>query len=78
MNTLDVVDNICVYGDSTKDYIIAIILPNERTLIGIGKQLGKHNSTFQELCDDKEVTKFVEKRLAEHGRRSKLSIHTFS
>lgn len=52
---------ICIYGDSTKNHIIAIIVPNPVNLIELLKFLGKwnDNSKVEDFFTDKEVIEAV-------------------
>jgi len=67
-----VVANVCVYGDSTKSYVVSIICPVRETLEGIAKRLGKTDISFEEMCDDMDVTGAVLREVAAHGRVSRL------
>lgn len=49
------IDNICVYGDSTKDFLVALIVPNQRNLKSLADQVGADETNFQKMCEDKKV-----------------------
>nr|CAD7396033.1 unnamed protein product [Timema poppensis] len=72
MKTCPVVENICVYGDPTKQYTVALVVPNAVPLSEIAAKVGLTGLTFEELCVNPAVEKAVLKELAEHGNKSKL------
>ena len=41
LKTCPLVDNICIYGDSTKSYVVALIVPDRIKLTELAKKLGK-------------------------------------
>ena len=51
-----VVGNVCVYGDSNKSYVVAVICPVPATLKEIAGKFGKADMSFEEQCKDKDVT----------------------
>lgn len=71
LKTLNVIDNICIYGDSSKDFVIALVVPNHRALQMLATEMGKDGS-ISELIDDPEINKAVEKRITTHGIQCKL------
>ena len=52
-----VVGNVCVYGDSSKSYVVAVICPVPATLKEIAEKFGKGDMMdFEAQCKDKDVT----------------------
>lgn len=72
MKTCPIVENICVYGDPSKNYCVALIVANEKVLEELAAGLGI-TGEFQELCANKVIEKAVLKELAEHARKSRLA-----
>nr|CAH7730732.1 unnamed protein product [Callosobruchus chinensis] len=72
LKTLPLVENLCVYGDSTKNFCVALVVPNLDELPKFAERLGITGKSFEELCDDERVRKAVTEALAEHGRKCKL------
>ncbi|CAH0393729.1 unnamed protein product [Bemisia tabaci] len=72
LKTSPLVDNICVYGESIKDHVVALVVPNPVHLQALAVKLGIHNKTLEELCEDTTVEKAVLKELIAHGQKSKL------
>ncbi|XP_050309994.1 long-chain-fatty-acid--CoA ligase 4 isoform X6 [Anthonomus grandis grandis] len=72
LKTCPLVDNICVYGEPTKQYCVALVVPNQPNLMELATKIGLGDKNFEELCEDPEVEKAVANELAEHGKRGKL------
>ncbi|XP_018564650.1 long-chain-fatty-acid--CoA ligase 4 isoform X2 [Anoplophora glabripennis] len=72
LKTCPLVDNICVYGDSTKHFCVALVVPNPPQLNELAEKKGIKGKEFEELCSDKEFAKSVLQELADHGKKSKL------
>ena len=65
-------DNICVYGDSFHNYVIALVVPNVRVLKQLAKQLNKSSLTHTAMCRDQEIIKEVQNALRDHGLNAGL------
>lgn len=72
MKTCAIVENICVYGDPSKNYCVALVVANEKVLSEIATGLGI-TGEFEELCSNKVIEKAVLKELAEHAKKSRLA-----
>ena len=72
MKGCPVVSNICVYGDSSRSYVVAVICPVREILDEIVAKLGKQDMNFEEACEDMDVTGAALREVASHGRTSKL------
>merc|ERR1711915_527867 len=51
-----VVANVCVYGDSTKSYVVAVICPVREVLEAMAERLGKKDLSFEPACMDRDLT----------------------
>ncbi|CRK86999.1 CLUMA_CG000812, isoform A [Clunio marinus] len=71
LKTSLLVDNICVYGDSLKEYCVALIVPNAKALKELAATLNISGS-FEELCSNIEVEKAALKEITEQGKRCHL------
>jgi len=71
MKTCAVVENICVYGDPSKHYCVALVVPNEKALNDIATSLGV-SGEFEELCALPIMEKAVIKEIAEHAKKCRL------
>lgn len=71
LKTCPMVDNICVYGDSSKQYCVALLVPNQEQLTKLGEKRGIIDKSFEELCNNGEMEKYVLQELADHGKKSK-------
>lgn len=65
------IDNICVYGESTKNYCIAFIVPQSDHLTKLAKNIGVTDKTFEDICDDPNVIKAVLHELETYGKQGK-------
>lgn len=72
LKTCPLVENICVVGNSTQNYIVALIMPNQHNLVSLAKDLGKGHLTFTEMCSDLEIAQEARKRIAEYGKKCRL------
>jgi len=66
------VDNICVYGDSFKSYLVALVAPNPKSLKKLAESLGKKSTNMRELCEDKTITKRVSDAVIEYAKSAGL------
>ncbi|XP_052758691.1 long-chain-fatty-acid--CoA ligase 4 isoform X3 [Galleria mellonella] len=72
LKTCPIVENICVYGDSSKTYTVALVVPNPRHLAELAARLGLPDRDFDQLCHNTAVEKAVVKELADHARKCGL------
>ncbi|XP_065172166.1 LOW QUALITY PROTEIN: long-chain-fatty-acid--CoA ligase 4-like [Atheta coriaria] len=71
LKTCPFVDNICVYGDSNKQYCVALVVPNQSMLNDLAQKKGI-SGDFEELCSKPEIEKALQQEIAEHGKKCKL------
>ncbi|XP_014260043.1 long-chain-fatty-acid--CoA ligase 4-like isoform X1 [Cimex lectularius] len=71
LKTCPIVENICVYGDSLKDYTVALVVPSQQHLKAVAIKLGIKES-FEELCANPRIEKAVLEELVVHGKKCKL------
>lgn len=72
LKTCSIVDNICVYGDSSKQYCVALLVPNQPQLSTLAEKKGIFGKSFEELCNNMEMEKYVLQELVDHGKKCKL------
>ena len=76
LKTCPIVENICVYGDSTKSYCVALLVPDRNKLTCMAEKLniteGDKEMSFEDLCNNKDLTKAVLNELLTHGKKAKL------
>lgn len=75
LKTCAVVENICVYGDSSKQFTVALVVPNQKHLIELAIKQGVTETDFEKLCASAVMEKAVIKELAEHARKCKSFTH---
>lgn len=77
LKTCPIVENICVYGDSSKSYTVALVVPNQSHLRELASRLGvagvgSAGVDFATLCNSPQLEKAVVKELAEHAKKCGL------
>nr|XP_050860088.1 fatty acid CoA ligase Acsl3 isoform X1 [Vespula vulgaris] len=72
LKTCPVVENICVYGDGSKNYTVALVVPNHHILEEIASNIGIVGKSFEELCEHPLVEKAVLEELIEHSKKCQL------
>lgn len=65
-----------MYGDSTKQHTVALIVPNPQHLDEIAERQGLKGMEFEELCTSPVMEKAVVQELAEHGKKCEYLIVT--
>lgn len=71
LKTCSVVENICVYGDPSKQFTVALVVPNPKHLKELAIKQGVPDAEFEQLCSSPVMEKAVIKELAEHARKCK-------
>jgi len=66
------VDNICVYGDSFKSFLVALVAPNPKSLKKLAESLGKRSANIKDLCEDKTINKRVTEAKIEYAKSAGL------
>ena len=69
LKTCPIVENVCVYGDSSQNYVVALIVPDKLKLEAVAEKLGLAGLEHEQLCRHKDVTGAVLRELQGHGRR---------
>lgn len=62
------IDNICVYGNSMRDYLVALVVPNQKNLEALAEKNGISEPSFGKLCESKEVAALLMKELQDFVR----------
>ena len=50
------VQDICIYGDPTKSYVVALVCPARAAISAMAARFGKSELSFEQLCGDKDIT----------------------
>ncbi|XP_060524665.1 fatty acid CoA ligase Acsl3-like [Cylas formicarius] len=72
LKTCPLVENVCVYGEGTQQFCVALIVPHPNHLEQLAKNKGIPEGTFEELCNSDQLAKIVTKELADHLKKGKL------
>lgn len=68
-------ENVCVYGNPIKDFLVALIAPNKKNLQILAQSLSKEKTDLKNLCDDKDIRGKVLESLQKTLKQSKLLKH---
>jgi len=66
------VENMCLYGDSSKTHTVALVIPAQAYLDTLATKLGKSSMDREDLCRDVDVLSDILGVLARHGAMQKL------
>lgn len=69
LKTCSIIENICVYGDSHKQFVVALVVPNPKELEDLAAKNGITSSKFEDLCDSPVLEKAIIKEMAEHAKK---------
>jgi long-chain acyl-CoA synthetase len=72
LKTCQIVENICVIGDSTKTYCIALVQPTEKGLRELAASIDVSGS-FSDICRNENVVKLAKDTISAHGVKRKLN-----
>jgi len=72
LKTCPIIENICVYGDSSESFVISLVVPDRNKLTEMAENLNLANKSFEDLCTDTTITTEVLKELQGHGKKVKL------
>ena len=72
LKTSPIVENICIYGLASKSYVIGLVIPDRKKLTALSEKLKLSSLSFEEMCNNPDVTKEVLKDLNADKARNKL------
>ena len=72
LKTCSLVENVCVYGDSSKSYVVALLCPDRAKVKALASRLGKTETDFARLSEDRDVTGAVLRELVNYGKQLRL------
>jgi len=72
LKTCPLVENVCVYGDPSQPYCIALVVPDRNKLTTLAEKIGLGHYNFDELCTNETITNSMLKELCQHGRKAGL------
>lgn len=68
LKTHPLVENICIYGDPYRTFVVALMVPSRAHLEALAAKLGK-TAPYDDLLEDPEVSAAVLKELTQHGTK---------
>jgi len=72
LKTCSLVENICVYGDAKRSYVVALLCPDKGALTRLAEKLGKDATDPQQIMQDKDIVGAALRELAARGKQMKL------
>ena len=73
LKTCPIVENVCIYGESSKSFIVGLVCPDRAALKELAKKLGKDESmSAEDLCADRDVTGAVLRDVVNHAKKHRL------
>ncbi|XP_041988112.1 long-chain-fatty-acid--CoA ligase 4 isoform X2 [Aricia agestis] len=72
LKTCPLVENICVYGDSSKSHTVALVVPNAALLSELAAKVGIADAPLEQLCQSAPLEKAVLREIADHARKCGL------
>lgn len=73
LKSCKLVENICVVPNSERNYVIALVTPNQKSLSKLAQQLGRaENATREELCSDPQICQKALEAVLESARENGL------
>jgi len=71
LKTCPLVENVCIYGDSKRSYVVAMVCPERGALTRLATKLGK-TGTIEQLVTDRDVVGAALRELTAQGKLMKL------
>ena len=59
LKTCSLVENVCVYGDSSKSYVVALVCPDRSSIEKLAFKLNKSGQDFSKLCQDRDMVRIL-------------------
>lgn len=67
-----VVENICIYGEPTQNFVVGLVRPHKETILQMASVLNKQDTTFPFLCYDQEIIHQVHEQIKSHAAKCLL------
>ncbi|TRY71515.1 hypothetical protein TCAL_00221 [Tigriopus californicus] len=73
LKTCPLVENICIYGESSETFCVAILVPDRNKVTTLAESLDLDVSgEFENLCQDKKLVNEILKQICTHGKKAGL------
>jgi long-chain acyl-CoA synthetase len=66
------VENICIYGDSKRSYVVAMVCPERGALGRLAARLGRTGQPVEEMVEDRDLVGAVLREITQQGKIGKL------
>ena len=70
LKTHALIASICLYADPSKDYVVAVAIPNQQALKELAETMAIENSSAEVLCKHPKVLERVITTLATYGLKN--------
>jgi len=67
-----IVSNVCIFGESSKSYVVGVVVPDPAHLKALAIKYNKDHLSFEQQCQDKDVNGAVLREVVNHCKLSKL------
>lgn len=67
------IENICVYGNATHDYLIALVIPSAAGVHTLAKKFLLQSFSFDQLCKNPKIESSVLHEIIDYGLKNGLS-----
>jgi len=71
LKNCSLVENVCIYGDSKRSFVVALVCPDRAAFTRLATQRGK-SGTIEELVEDRDLVGSLLRELVNTGKAGKL------
>lgn len=68
------VDNLCLYAESSKMFTVCLVVPNRKNLEALARQIAVGDVKWPDLCDHPAIEAAVLRQLQAHGLKCNCSL----
>ncbi|XP_057672169.1 long-chain-fatty-acid--CoA ligase 4-like isoform X2 [Diorhabda carinulata] len=72
LTTCSIIDCVCIIAEPTKSFCVALVVANQERLLNLAASKFNLNKTFEELCDDQNITKDILVQIKKHAKHVML------
>ncbi|XP_056631183.1 long-chain-fatty-acid--CoA ligase 4-like isoform X2 [Diorhabda sublineata] len=72
LTTCSIIDCVCILAEPTKSFCVALVVANQERLLNLATRKFNLNKTFEELCDDQNITKDILVQIKKHAKNVML------
>jgi len=79
LKTCPLVENICIYGESSQSFCVALLVPDRNKLVNMAEkmaivstELAESDGGFERLCGRRDLSQALLREICQHGRKAGL------